>query len=431
MTTTLYNRARTGAVRFWKITVNGDAVITEFGQVGGASQMVTDYGTEKNIGKKNYMSAAEDAQNQASRMILKKKREGYSEDLGEDVREFYPFAERFLPSQLRFYKPQNTLGTHLKNMLSRGVAWAVRKYDGEMVVLVHHLEGHCDIYSSKMLRAHHQEEGAYVWGDRFPQLIEAIEKTPRGTILLAELVAGDDLSDRWQVAEVMKSLTPRALSLQQERGWLRAVVWDVAWWEEEQLIGVIEYRHRIDLTLLLCAESPDYTLIEPEIYMEGQYTTETGLLVLARENGWEGYVVVDPYDTYGDRGFTLRGKADRPVACGKLKPVFEDDFVAMWSPEEGVGSYGSGKYSGLLGAVELYQINKAGDLVYICACGNGFPAAFIQENSSPESWPKVLQVEYASRTYISDGDSSNALQFPCFVRVREDKTPEECVNPLL
>ena len=73
---TLYNTARSGATRVWKIAVDGNRIITEFGQLDGVMQDVVDYGYAKNEGKKNYISAEEDALNVAERMITKKRREG-------------------------------------------------------------------------------------------------------------------------------------------------------------------------------------------------------------------------------------------------------------------------------------------------------------------------------------------------------------------
>jgi ATP-dependent DNA ligase len=422
---TLYNKARTGATRVWQIGVEGDRVSTKFGQLDGALQEVTDYGYAKNEGKKNYISAEEDAHNLAERMLLKKRREGYSEELPGNEEEFNPFATPFLPERLSFYKPQNSLPVKLEKKLASRDAWVVRKYDGEMMVLVHHLDGSLVIYSRKMLRRHHHEVDE-VWGDRFPHIMEALARTPPGTILLGELVSGDDFSRRWQVAQVMKSLTPRALSLQEEYGPLHFVVWDVAWWRGEQLLGKMQYRYRMDVVGILCAARG--VLHEPDMFLERQYDNARQLLQLAKDEGWEGFVVVDPCSTYGDRGFNLRGKPDRPDTCGKLKPTFEDDFIARWDPEGRLGSYGSGKYTGLVGSVALFQILD-GKEVYICDCGNGFTAEFLHQNSQKDSWPKVLKVEYSGRTYVRDGDDTNALQFPRFVEERDDKMLEDCEFP--
>jgi len=422
---TLYNTARSGATRVWKIAVDGNRIITEFGQLDGVMQEVVDYGYAKNEGKKNYISAEDDALNVAERMITKKRREGYSENLHENV-EFYPF-ENGLPERLSFYKPQNSLNEKMERALLRREAWAVRKYDGEMMVLVKDLKGEVSIYSRKMLKTHHQED--IPWAERFPEIVAQTSEIPPGTILLGEMTGDRDADNRWLVAQVMKSLTPRALSLQEEHGHLIYRVWDVAWWNGAQMIGVMQYRYRFDVALLLCAETTK--LLCADALIEGEYESIDHLRSIAEQQGWEGFVVVDPCSDYGDKAYNLRGKPERPAACCKLKPYFEDDFVAMWDPAKKVGKYGRGKYTGYLGAVELYQFNSAGELVYICDCGNGFTAEFIEKNSDVDLWPKVIQVRYESRTYMSEEDDTNALQFPRFISERDDKTAEECVNPRL
>jgi hypothetical protein len=40
----------------------------------------------------------------------------------------------------------------------------------------------------------------------------------------------------------------------------------------------------------------------------------------------------------------------------------------------------------------------------------------------------VWQIEYTGRRYISQGDESNALDFPRYIRSRDDKRPSECIN---
>jgi ATP-dependent DNA ligase len=427
---TLYNKARTGATRVWQIGVEGNQISTKFGQLGGVLQEVTDYGYAKNEGKKNYISAEEDAHNLAERMILLKRREGYGEEQ-DTQREFHPFGAG-LPEHLSFYKPQNSLTAKMLKMVNEGTAWALRKYDGEMMVIVKSLEGEISIYSRKMLMSHHNED--IPWTKRFPHIVEEMQSStiPPGTILIGEMVYGIThgvgKDNRWVVAQVMKSLTPRALELQKEHGGLGYVVWDVAWWGGEQLLGKVPFNHRFDNIVVFC----DKRFIQaPWVAIEGEYEGVEDLRRRATVSGWEGFVVVDPNSTYGDKAFNLRGKPDRPAECCKLKPYFEDDFIAKWNPAAKVGKWGRGKYTGYMGAVQLFQYNEAGELIYICDCGNGFTAEFIENNSDVDLWPMVIQVRYEARTYISDGDDTNALQFPRFIAVREDKGERECVNPLL
>jgi ATP-dependent DNA ligase/predicted DNA-binding WGR domain protein len=420
---TLYNQARSGGLRIWQVATEGNKVHTRFGYLNGKLQEVVDYGMEKNVGKTNYISAEQDAQNMMTRMIREQKRQGYSEDAPVHDVGFDPFGD--LPDNLSFYKPQNTLSATLLKKLNEGLAWALRKYDGEMMVIQRRLDGSVVMYSRRMLKSHHNED--IPWAERFPLIVEEARRLPVGTILLGEVTGPHDHDDRWLVAQVMKSLTPRALELQQEHGFLRYRAWDVAWYETMQLLGEVQFRFRYDVL----EEISGTHILAAEAFIDSEAQDAEKLQEMAANYKWEGFVIVDPTSTYGDRGFNLRGKAERPATCGKLKPYYEDDFIAVWDPDNNAGSYGSGKYFGQLGAVNLYQYNSAGDLVYICDCGNGFSAEFIAENSKAECWPKVIQVRYESRTYISADERSNALQFPRFMAVREDKQEEECVNPLL
>jgi ATP-dependent DNA ligase len=423
MLVTLYNRAKTGAIRVWQIDVIGNAIVTRFGQKDGLMQEVVDYGSEKNTGKANQLTAEQDAENIAERMIRKKMREGYCRELADA--EFEPFTSP-LPDRLAFYKPQNSLNARMQKMLDAQKAWAVRKYDGEMMILERSLDGELRLYSRRMLQTPHHE--GVLWLERFPQLQMVRDQIPPGTIYLGEMTGSPDKDNRWLVAQVMKSKTARALDLQAEHGGLIYRIWDVAWYEGERVIGELSYRERYSLYGNIF---DPWVIRSAEVLKEGEYENVEHLRSIAEEESWEGFVVVDPDSTYDDDGFNLRGKPNRPATCCKLKPFFEDDFIARWDPERKIGKYGRGRNTGKLGAVELYQISSDGEEVYICDCGNGWTDEFIEGNSTMESWPKVIQVRYESRTYVSEGEDTNALQFPRFMQERTDKELHECVNPLL
>lgn len=426
---TFYNTSRTGATRVWSISVEGNAVHTEFGQLNGKMQSVTDYGTAKNEGRSNELSAEEDAQNLAERMILAKTRKGYTDDPRGQTESWLDPFDGDLPQRLSFYKPKNSMSVKMTKMVEAGKAWAIRKYDGEMMVIVKDTDGLVDIYSRRMLKSHHLEHTP--WRVRFAHIAAEVEqnrKIPPGTILLGEVVGPDpDADDRWSVAQVLKSKTDKALHLQQDSGLLHYIAWDVAWWDGQQMLSEQRLRSRLALAHICRGQY----LHAPCVLTGSDYQGVDELMKFASRCGWEGFVVADPDSTYGDRAFNLRGKPERPAGCCKLKPVFEDDFIAFFDPEDGVGSYGRGKNTGKLGSVALYQYNEDRDLVYICDMGNGWTKEFISQNSTAGSWPKVVQVKYESRTYVAKGDKTNALQFPRFVLERTDKSAEECINPEL
>jgi ATP-dependent DNA ligase len=442
-------KARTGKTRVWFIGVDGDQVVTEFGEEGGAMQHVADTAQPVNVGKANEKSGEEVAVEMMERQILLKTRGGYVE-VGKEVGEVEMCFDP-LPPTLRFYKPDNELSLRLEAMVEKGTALMVRKRDGEMMVWVVSENG-VKAYSRTMLREHDKEPGV-PWEKRFPHIAAELwdRQLPADTILLGEMLADSNGFDRpAQCESVFKSLCARALEVQSEKGWLSYYVWDVAWLGGECLLRTTSPIERFHLAQEVCAGAT--YLLPPQFQTAGElggsrtpnfydraltYRADKGhnvnvALATAHVAQWEGYVVVDPHGDYGDRAWNLRGKVDRPGKyCGKLKPVFEDDVAAYWNPSENTGEYGTGKYQGLIGAVDLYQYDTSGNLIYLCQCGNGFNEEFLRSFSDPAHFPMCVRVKYDKRTYVSQGAKTNALTFPRFAGIRTDKTPEECVNPRL
>lgn len=95
----------------------------------------------------------------------------------------------------------------------------------------------------------------------------------------------------------------------------------------------------------------------------------------------------------------------------------------------GDGTFGSGKHSGQVGTVSLYQFTPKGVPVYICEVGTGFSDEQKEQLADVAAYPLCLQIKFDDRRYRANGDDSNALQFPRVDEIREDKEPLECVNP--
>lgn len=85
----LYKKTATGAVQFWKVSVEEDGntgrILTTFGQVGTNSPQYTVdvVSSGKNAGKKNATTAFEQAKKEAEASWDKKKKKGYVESLSE------------------------------------------------------------------------------------------------------------------------------------------------------------------------------------------------------------------------------------------------------------------------------------------------------------------------------------------------------------
>ena len=81
---TLYKKTSTGADQYWSVEVQGNRIISRWGQVGGAENRTDDVITEgKNIGKANETSAAEQAGLEAKALWEKKLKKGYVQSLSD------------------------------------------------------------------------------------------------------------------------------------------------------------------------------------------------------------------------------------------------------------------------------------------------------------------------------------------------------------
>ena len=464
----------------WKIRVVGATETTWHGALDGQLQSTAHTYGGLNEGKSNALSPAENALLKAKRKVTMKTRSGYAEYVdGRPIKtgpsnKIHP--DHPLPSNLCFYKPANSIGAGLMKKARSGDALFFRKRDGMMYVL-RTTEDDVELYSRRMLPSM-DKEPERDWAERFPRIYEeALQALYDGTLAPNSIVLGEmvkdlnGLDDFKGVSEVIKSGTDKALVRQQSGGFLQFYPWDVAFWDGEPVVTNRPFSERLGILQGMVARSTA-AFEEPEVFT-GKDIWDDGIpavIALAAEDGielhfrktlseypvavfengagatremtldaiarslaahlgWEGFVVVDPKGTYGEKGYNFRGKADRPGTCvGKLKPVFEDDFIGLWEPDKGIGTWGTGRHQKKVGSLGLYQLDENEDMIFICNCGGGLTDAMKAQLIDPESYPVVVRAEYDSRTYISKGNKTNALRFPRVVALRDDKSAEECIN---
>lgn len=463
----VFHQLQSQKVRVWTIEVVGSTVFTEWGQLGGAIQKASDTLTGVNQGKKNEKSPEQYALERARDLARKKNWEGYSE-----VRQFGPaevltgrtnvktgftyWADEIetaidfdnLPLNLSFYKPDNTLGAGMLKKAQNRQVWYTRKRNGLAFVLARGKD-HPRLYSRRMLRQHDDEVGgALTWNDRFPYLIETAKSfMPENSIILGELIVNRKNSDPWStgsddfkaIQSYTKSLTLQSLRDQEANGFASFYIWDIAFWNGKDLVREVPVRERLSLIhelpfpVVQVAGSTYSPFLPIEVYSSEFCPSVGHAVALAQARDWEGFVVVDPDGTYGEKAYNFKGKPDRPgTACAKLKPTFEDDFVAYWDPEKGWGERSTKNRNNQgIKSVALFQYNKEGQLVEISNVSSGLTDEQKTNWADPKRWPQVWKVEYKDRRYTSDGEDSNALDFAAFVEERTDKKPEECINPKL
>jgi hypothetical protein len=475
----IQNNGRGKRPNIWSITVYKDRVITEYGVQGGEMQTTNYGGKVKNAGRSNAITAEQDALAEARRDVRKKwEFEGYDElwdGVNIDKRNQDVSVQHLLtalPGSFCLYKPENNFWDQKKLVAKaqEGKVWYTVKRDGMAKWIVVDYFGNVQIYSRRS-RPYHKDEGpreledgtldystTIPWSLRFPHLVKAIEvmKLPPGTMLAGELIYTETEDNFPYMQSLTKSLTPQALGDMVKHGLPLFYCWDVPFLGGEDLVTTRPVGYRLPLiadfkmSAFLREQNPALKYFLP-IVIEN-FANPDLALEEAKKRGIEGWVVVDPLGIYGDKGWTLKGKPDRPSVCAKLKPKQEDDFIAYWRPNDkdpetgdSIGTWGTGKHEldkyvtlpdgskvvhGGVGSIALYQYNSKGEMVFISNCSSGMDYAF-QANLRASNFPFVCKVEYPERTYKSDGEKTNALRHPVFLMVRTDKDASECVNSRL
>jgi predicted DNA-binding WGR domain protein len=463
--------------RFWSVSIEGATVTTSYGKVDGKLTTASETFTGKNLGKANEVTPEQDAINRTDVQIEKKVREGYVEhaqhivpkgsrkipadwiysngllyeQIGEVVKTEIDFGN--LPENLCFYKPDNTVkNAGLQKKLDAGSCWYTRKRNGLAFVIAKGPDSKVQMYSRTMRKQHDKEADTNLtWNDRFPNIVrDAHHMMPNNSIILGELLVDErDDDDFKAIQEITKSVTPDALA-HPKLAKVRFYVWDFAFWNGENLF---QYKTAIRFQRIhkeLQREDGELrydTLYPIQWWTNLDLPTPDLAVQIAKDRGYEGFVVVDPDGVYGEKAFNFKGKPDRPRAyCAKLKPRFEDDFVVEFDPDNGVGEwstkerYASGEARGIKNVV-LFQYDSKGKKHYISELGVGLSELMKQTFADPKLFPQVWTVSYADRRYIAQGDDTNALDFSSYERARwtkkhggadpDAKTPEECINPEL
>jgi predicted DNA-binding WGR domain protein len=420
--------------RTWRIKVVGAQIHTQWGQLDGAIQEAVETKEGVNIGKKNEISPENYAADRAQEIIRKKKREGYREYkeglcIDVDVPVLINFDEE-LPESLCFYKPDNSMGPGIMEKANSGKVLYTRKRNGLAYVIVKDNNGKVKMYSRRMLRYHDLQQGEYSWEHRFPYIKGVADYLmPNKSIILGELVFDMKGIDNFKaVQSITKTIHPECMTRQLELSNLGNVAfytWDIAFWDGKDLVSNTTTKSRYDLIQTVFSEGP--WIIPIETF---SFDNPSKAMDYLKEKDWEGFVVVDPEGEYGEKAYNFKGRPDRPRSfCAKLKPEFEDDFIVLWNPAENIGEKSTkGRYNGGIKSVSLYQYDTKGNLVYIANCSSGMTEEMKRDWADPKLYPQVWQVIYTDRRYISQGDETNAIDFPRFSMVRTDKNPNECVN---
>lgn len=410
---------KSSTARIWNVKTKGNECISKWYQEGSDKiQKTKQVFKPLNVGRRNEKSAEDVAVDYAERQILLKRRQGFREydkatgkflESEDDIlRDNSVDFSKKLPQNFRAYKPQNTLSKYLLNLIEKQEARFLVKRNGNMATFVIDSSGRVEMYSSSSTYLAKKEDRR--WIERFPAFEKILKEKPRESILFCEIVNSQGKDNLDYVGKVMRTKTDKALETQAKDHPLNLMIWDVAWYEGRKLIGVETIEERLNRIV----EFTGGVVFGPTTRM---FKTLEDAYDEAKDLGYEGFVVVDPKDTYGDV-VSFNGKPQRPKTCGKAKPSYEADFILRWDPDNGEGTWGKGRNTGGIGALFAYLIND-GKEQFISKIPS-LSQEQIHGWADPSIWPQVGEVKFTSVT------KDTSLEFPSFVRLRPDKSMSEC-----
>lgn len=448
-------KGRTSKPRVWEVTLMKSTIATMWGQLGGTMDNTTETFEGKNIGRKNEKSPEDVAKKALADRIKAKVEDGYREvdistnkPLSEMAASVLDFNEPHKNStHFKAFKPQNSMNVYMEKKIEDLTALFSRKRDGYMHYLIVDDEGRPRLYSSNMAWSHTMEEDI-PWLDRYAGITHDLQELnlPPRTMLLGEICTsalshknnlGHAVDDFQYVGSIIKSLTPRAIELQRKNGELAFCVWDVMFYSGEPWAQTISTRTRFSKLRIMIQAAATRWMTVPEIVTiqadgfhvhshDGQtshleYDDEPLIDIVnwAREQKWEGFVVVDPDAVYGDRAWSFHGKNERPKEICKLKPDIDVDVIVYWDPKKKLGEMGKGKHSGQVGSVSAFLWDGKNE-VPVGKVGTGITDEQAKKFAKPKLYPMVWQITAKGWT---DGGK---LRHASLERVRDDKKPKDC-----
>ena len=421
----------------WKIKQEGEKYTTQHGMIDGAQQEFSDVpGCKGKENSKAYVNAIDNCAFHISREIRKKQENGYIEFINGQPTSIQVTSLDFnecLPKNFTGYKPQTSIEpAALEKLHKAGKARYTRKYDGNQVIAYRNNYS-WDIYTRRM----------DLTTERYPKHIEALDKTSfgPGTILECEMVVFDknNVDDFKAISRLGRSdpEVARKLIEDGEVNEPNLIVFDILFYDGSDLkASSYDNRRAILEKHIEQLGTPDseekYNIID----LSRLYNVNPGNWEkIAKEKGWEGFVVTSGDLAFGDKFFGFDGSPQRPKGSWKLKPVYEEDINVYAAVE------GNGKRLGKIGALlssqrhpetgEWFKTGGVGsgttdndlDVLEKLFKENNLPIYKSEKEDKAELGNKGIpcMIECSARQ-----PGTNKFRFPVFIRIHSDKTPDEC-----
>ncbi len=314
--------------------------------------------------------------------------------------------EPFRPLKMMLAKQ----GTVTDMLSEAGVLAAEYKYDGTRFQF-HKMDGICRMYSRKL------EEVT----NAIPDVVAMLDAaTPHDVILDGEVIAvrdGRPLPFQYVLRRFRRK---HDIASHIEEIALVPNIFDILWIDGETLIDLpfAERRER-----LVAAVSDTY--VAPQL-VSGDEEEIDALYRNALDDGHEGIMIKDPRSPYTPG---VRGKL-----WVKIKPAVDTIDLVVTGAE-----WGEGKRAHIFGSFLLSCLGEDGSFIPLSKVATGFSDEALQEmyvalsdivvseegkmvHVEPQI---VVEVGYAEVQKSPSYGGGFALRFPRFIRMRDDKRPEE------
>lgn len=254
---------------------------------------------------------------------------------------------------------------------------------------------------------------------KYPHIVQEVSwmELPSWTMLDTEIVFVDENGndDIEKFTRIVKSNSAAAIKLQEETGFAVCIVFGVIVFGG-RVVTVLPHQERFNLVKNLFAKLDFRTYyVEPVEILDCLFEKARAIV---KKKRWEGLVL---YDKIKPTAFGLDGKTASPIrldGCWKWKPLKEDDFIVRtWQK-------GTGRNKNRAGKLFLLQTDSRTGKEVSCGEVGNLTDKMREYFAKEARYPLVVQMEFEKRF------TSGALRNVKFMRIREDKRPEECLLPV-
>ncbi len=304
-------------------------------------------------------------------------------------------------------QPQKCRGNLRPEMWTDPDYWAEFKFHGERFLM------YIERYGNKFLSRHISVKGGYVdKSSSLPHLSNYEYRNFKGTILDGEIILNLFGTVR-DVTSILGSKPELAIQKQEERGYLKYMVFDIPYYCGNDIREYTYARRRTLLHSVLRALRNNY-IIEVPYYNRAKKVYYNSIV----HNGGEGIVLKYSFSKYGERRHWIKVKKSETfdvVIVGVLKPSEESTKI------DGTISVTRYAEKGWIGSL-LIGLKDGEDMRVVGSVSGMDEMTRARISKDPEKFiGKVIEIEAQSQL------PSGKFEHPRFIRFRPDKEAEECV----